>query len=54
LVPLADEMAGANMAKRVLVLGLQPSLVDDFLRQLDMPEPRLSPRAILRTQRSEG
>jgi hypothetical protein len=26
------------MTKRVLILGLQPSLVDDFRRQLEMPD----------------
>jgi hypothetical protein len=31
-------MTGADVTKRVLVLGLMPSLLDDFRRQLDMPE----------------
>ena len=40
-VPLAGEHEGADVTKRVLVLGLVPSLVDDFRRQLDMPDVEL-------------
>lgn len=38
LVPLVGDMTGAGLTKRVLVLGFVPSLLDDFRRQLDMPD----------------